>query len=192
MYLHQPLSAAADNIATVVRGVRPEQMSAATPCADFDTRQLVNHLLSWSPVIEGAALRSELPAKPPGPWSPDVTRGDWQADYLSWLDRIVRAWEPESAWEGNTDVGFAVAPAAVIGAKSVCEFVVHGWDLARATGQPFECDEELAKTAYDLVLDTAEETRRGGMYGPAVVVSDSASALDRALALSGRNPNWAP
>ncbi|MEY9946405.1 TIGR03086 family metal-binding protein [Kitasatospora sp. GAS1066B] len=190
MNLHQPLSDAVARMATVVGSVDPARLSAATPCAEYDVRGLVNHLLFWAPIIEGVGLHKTAVIDRAAEGRDDHTGGDWQADYLGWLDRIDRAWASDSAWEGTATLGPATVPAAVIGEKTLVELAVHGWDLARATGQEFQVTDAVADHANRIILATADETRAMRMFGPPVTVPATASALDRALACSGRDPQW--
>jgi len=73
------------------------------------------------------------------------------------------------------------------------EVVVHGWDLARSTGQDFEVDDAAAATCLSFVESfdvPAEES--GGLFGPPVSVPDDADPLTRLIAATGRDPSWAP
>ncbi len=71
------------------------------------------------------------------------------------------------------------------------ELVIHGWDLARATGQAFECDPGALGLATQFVeAMSAPGESREGLFGPAIPVPDGASELERVIALSGRDPHW--
>ncbi|MTD58845.1 TIGR03086 family metal-binding protein [Amycolatopsis pithecellobii] len=190
MELSEALTDAAARIATVVRGVSPRRLDAATPCPEYSVRRLINHLLYWSPIIEEVGLRKTSSPDRRDDGTPDRTVGDWQGEYLGWLDRIVEAWAPAAAWAGTATVSGRQVPAATIGEKSLVELVVHGWDLARGTGQEYRCPDALAHVVKRVISDTAEETRALGMFGPAVRVEGTAAALDQALAFSGRDPGW--
>ena len=71
------------------------------------------------------------------------------------------------------------------------EVLLHGWDLARATGQEYDGAPESLRASIGM-LSQASPEQRGGMFGPAVEVSDQAGLLDQAVALSGRRPDWSP
>ena len=73
------------------------------------------------------------------------------------------------------------------------ELVIHGWDLARATGQPFGCDPGALGAATQFVEAMSKPGEsRDGLFGPAVSVPDGATELERVIALSGRDPRWSP
>jgi uncharacterized protein (TIGR03086 family) len=181
------MARAAAPLIEIVRGIEPEQASAPTPCGEFDVRGLVNHLLYWGPSLEGAARKESVPPA-------DVEQdADWAAALAAQLDRTAMAWSEPAAWEGVTRMGGPMElPAALVGGMVVGELVVHGWDLARATGRPLVVDEDILEYLLGEVAKTAEQGREMGIYGPEVSVPASSSTLDRVLALTGRDPAWTP
>jgi uncharacterized protein (TIGR03086 family) len=81
------------------------------------------------------------------------------------------------------------------GVVALDELVLHGWDLARSTGQPFTCNP--ANTAAVLEFTRAstqpeQAVSREGLFGPVVHVPADAPAFDRALGFAGRDPSWSP
>jgi len=81
-------------------------------------------------------------------------------------------------------------PAPMIGGMVLGEFVVHGWDLARATGQAPEWDDDVLSFVHRELELTAEQGRAMGVYKDRVAVPDTAPLLDRILGLTGRHPGW--
>jgi uncharacterized protein (TIGR03086 family) len=77
---------------------------------------------------------------------------------------------------------------------AIDEVVVHGWDVAVATGHDFACDEELLQVAYGFAQAAAARDPNGtpGLFGPPVAVPDDAPLLSRLLGLTGRDPSWQP
>lgn len=86
--------------------------------------------------------------------------------------------------------GAAELPAPLAAELTMGDLVLHGWDLATATGQEFKCDDELAAAVEAGCRSTAELARSMGLFGPELAVPPDASPLDRALAVSGRDPSW--
>ena len=81
-------------------------------------------------------------------------------------------------------------PAADVAALNLAEMVLHGWDLAAATGQAYAVSEPAAAAAMRAVEANAELFRQYKGFAEAVEVPPSATALDQVLALSGRDPAW--
>jgi len=185
------IAPAAATLLAVARETKPDQLAAPTPCAEYDVRALVNHLLFWGPSLVGAG-RKELVPPPAGSESDvDLAGGDWLAALERHVGELVAVWSEPAAWQGVTRMGGELElPGDLVGGMVTGELVLHGWDLARATGQRPEWDEGLAEFVYAEVARTADQGRALGVYGPATTAAADASALDRALALSGRDPAW--
>lgn len=81
-------------------------------------------------------------------------------------DRIVASWSEPGAWDGVTRMDSPMAlPAAVIGGMVLGELVVHGWDLARATGRSPRWSNDVLELTYDMVAKSAEQGREMASTG---------------------------
>ena len=81
------------------------------------------------------------------------------------------------------------------GLVALDEIVIHGWDLAAASGQRLACDEASLEVVHGFVLESAapgQEAAREGIFGPVVKVSPGARLLDRGIGLAGRDPGGSP
>lgn len=189
MQPHSLVGPAAAPTIEVVRGITADQLDAPTPCTDFDVRRLINHLLFWGPSLEGAARKESVP--PPVEEDGHLAGSDWAAQLEAQTNRIVASWSDPGAWDGVTCMGSPQEmPADMIGGMMLGELVVHGWDLARATGQHPRWSHPVLEYTLDMVAKTAEQGRQMGVYGPEVPVPDAAPLLDRILGLTGRDPHW--
>ncbi|MFI9332333.1 TIGR03086 family metal-binding protein [Kitasatospora sp. NPDC052868] len=190
--LHPLMAQAAAEATRIANGVRAEQLDGPTPCTDFDTRALVNHwVLYTSHGLEHRARREQLPQ--------ELTERDftadpaWAEDYAKQLDRAVAAWADPRAWEGEIDLGGgAVMPATAIARMLIAELLLHGWDVAAATGRPVEVTDGLARVVLDLVEEYAEMFRQYDGFADAVPLPATAPLFEHALAASGRDPRWTP
>lgn len=172
---------AASPFREVVHAIEPHHLTLPTPCAEYDVRALLDHLLTWGPPLEGAARKQSVPPAEPDP--------DWRPALDATVDRLVAAWGEPGAWEGVTSMGgSARLPAPMVGHMLLCEFVVHGWDLGKAIGHRVEWDQGLLRALLEGVARTAEQGRAMGAFGPEVPVPASAPLLDRLLGLTGRVP----
>jgi uncharacterized protein (TIGR03086 family) len=175
---------AATPTVAVLRGIAPEQLDAPTPCREYTVRALISHLLQWGPMLVAAGHKQVA-----GPASDDA--GDaWLTALEAQTADLVAAWSPQQAWQGSTPMGGPSMPAPTVGGLVLGELVVHGWDLARATGQSVSWPEEVVTRAYAAAQQTAEQGRAMSVYGPAVPVPAQASTMDRLLGLTGRDPQW--
>jgi uncharacterized protein (TIGR03086 family) len=84
----------------------------------------------------------------------------------------------------------AAAAAEAVGAMLIMEMALHGWDIARATGQEYRADEAMAQAVDETVQAQAELFRKYQGFADAVEAGPAATTFDRALALSGRDPAW--
>ncbi|MFF0264811.1 TIGR03086 family metal-binding protein [Kribbella sp. NPDC004536] len=183
------VSNAAETMAAVARAVTDDQLTNRTPCTEYDVRALVNHLLFWGPSLAGAGRKESVPQPAAAESEVDLTAGDWRGRLLALLDDMKSSWAPTSAWAGETSMGTPqLLPAPVMGDMIVGELVVHGWDLAVATGQRLELPADLLAHVHDAMLAGVEQGRELGMYGPRIPVPADAPTFDRILGLTGRDP----
>ena len=182
---------AAAPTAAIVRRIEDDQLTAPTPCTEFDVRALIDHLLFWAPSLEGAARKELVPPREASAGYNSAPADDERVALLDQIDRVVKAWSEPDAWVGRTRMGSPMElPAPMIGGMVLGEFVVHGWDLARATGQAPEWDDDVLSFVHRELELTAEQGRAMGVYKDRVAVPDTAPLLDRILGLTGRHPGW--
>jgi uncharacterized protein (TIGR03086 family) len=195
--LSAEMASAAAEAARVVNGVpkRPERpegqdaLQAPTPCGDWDLRTLLNHTILWTSYSAERRAHGESVAE-------DLMTKDFTADpgfredYARQIDRAVQAWSDPQAWEGDRSVMGNATPAADVGAMLIMETVLHGWDVAKATGQEYRADDAVAAALEDIVQAQAEMFRKYQGFADAIETPGDATAFDRALSLSGRDPNW--
>lgn len=181
-------------VARLAEKVRDDQLTARTPCPDLAVRNLLGHLLGLSVAFRDAA-RKDLGTTTdtrPDTALPDIGPG-WREELPKVLDDLADAWRDPAAWTGMTRAGGIDLPGAVAGAVAADELVIHGWDLARATGQEYAPDPVALKASYGFLQAAPDDVRRGdGPFGPTVPVPGDAPLLDRTVGLSGRDPGWKP
>lgn len=185
------LGAAAERVARLAEGIADEQLGDPTPCPEYSVRELLAHLAGLSLAFRDAARKQFGPttATPPGS-SPPVLADDWRTSLPKALDELAAAWREPEAWQGDTQAGGVDLPAAVMGRVALDELLIHGWDLARASGQTYEVSEEELRVSEALL--TPADDPGEGFFGPVVAVRAGAPLLDRVIGLSGRRPDWRP
>ena len=185
------LSPQTDEVARIVAGVRDAQLGDPTPCEGTPVAGMLDHLMGLTLAFRMGAQKQPLDGGPQAA----ASRLDpaWRSLLPAQLDALAAAWREPTAWEGFTEVGGARLPAPAMGGIALNEVLVHGWDLAVATGQEYRPDPAAVQACLELVTgmnQPGNEELRNGQFGPVVPVPDDAPAFDRLLGLTGRDPGW--
>jgi uncharacterized protein (TIGR03086 family) len=190
---HPDLRPAAQRVADLVAAVRPDQLGDPTPCPQYAVGDLVEHIGGLALAFTAAAGK-ELGGETQGAPVGDAARlpDDWPTRIPQDLEALAVAWQDPEAWTGMTQAGSVDLPGDIAGLVALDELVVHGWDLARATGQPYDPDGADLEAVEGFLAGFGDDREAGpdAAFGPPVDVTDDASALDRVVALSGRDPAW--
>jgi len=183
-------------MADLVAGVpeAPDDLLRPTPCQQYRLGDLLEHLGTMAVAFRAAATKeTEGIGDRPASGDMDHLAEDWRTRIPLDLLALAEAWSSPSAWTGMTKVGGIDLPGEACGVICLDEVVLHGWDLAKATDQPFTCEESALAVCYDLVASFSapgQEEMRARLFGPEVPVPEDAPLLDRLLGLSGRDPEW--
>ena len=189
------LGPAAREMTRLLNGVRDAQLRDPTPCTKYTLGDLLQHVRGLSEAFTLAG-RKEQPAggsKPPPQGDASQLPDDWRGESTDWLDQLVETWSDPAAWEGTAWIAGSEAPASAVGITAANELVVHGWDVARASGQQLILDDAALAPSREFVAmmsGPGSEEARGDAFGPALPVAAGASALDTVVAGNGRNPAW--
>jgi uncharacterized protein (TIGR03086 family) len=152
-----------------------DQLDAETPCDGWDVRTLLNHMLQTQQYFVGSA-RGEDVALTPQP--PELLSDDPAADF-------ERARSETLTTYGEDGVIEKTGPAIGI---AFSDALLHGWDLAKATGQDATMPPGLPEAAYSMIHGRFTDEQRVGVFKPEVDVPESASPQDKLLAYTGRTP----
>lgn len=90
-----------------------------------------------------------------------------------------------------TAAGGVNLPGDAAGVVALDELVIHGWDLAKATGQPARYDGPGLEAVHGMVQHLRAAGIEG-LFGPLVPIPEDAPLLDRILGVAGRDPAWEP
>jgi uncharacterized protein (TIGR03086 family) len=187
------LEPATKRLDALVRGTPPGALDNPTPC-DIGVAALLDHIGTLATAFTAAARKdpSAVTGPPPAP-DPSHLDADWRETIPLALSELASAWDDPTAWTGMTRVGGIDMPGEAAGVVALDEVVLHGWDLARATGRPYEIDDESLQPLVGFLNHMAEPdmiAARAGLFGPVVLVAESAPLIDHVLGLSGRDPMW--
>jgi uncharacterized protein (TIGR03086 family) len=168
----------------VLARVRPGDLDAPTPCASWDARALVNHFVGtarwWAATVAGDGDVADA----------GYAAGDFVAAYEESIRIAVAAFGTDGALERVVRLPFGEFPGAVLRDLAAMEQFTHGWDLARATGQPTDLDPDLAAGllagARFAVLDAYRGPDGQALFGPAREAPAGAGPADQLAAFLGR------
>jgi uncharacterized protein (TIGR03086 family) len=185
---HLDLEPAARRVEQLLAGIRPEQLTDPTPCADHTVATLLDHLVGLTGAFTDAAHKIVPEGGAPRP-SAERLDPDWRTELPDRLAALVAAWREPAAWEGEATAGGITMPAEMHGVVALDELVLHGWDLARATRQRFSVD---AASAHACLEFCRRFSGTGGLFGPPVEVGEGAPVFHQVLGFAGRDPRWTP
>lgn len=180
------LQRAVDATRPVVAGISPDQFEAATPCTEWDVRDLLNHLIGEYEAIAAAA---GLGVANSG--VTDFTATDHVGAYDGAAAKATKALAAPGALEQTLEMPWGPTPGNVVLGLTIADTVVHGWDLAKATGQELQAEPDVAEAVYGMTSGMMEPNGkfpRGDSFAPPVEVPDDAPIQDKMLAYLGRQP----
>ncbi|MET7461995.1 TIGR03086 family metal-binding protein [Nonomuraea sp. NPDC005501] len=180
----------------VVSRVTVADLDRPTPCAEWTLGDLLAHMTAQH---RGFAAAARGHGADLAVWEvrPLPAGGDPAAEYAEAARDVLAAFAEEGVLEREFALpefgpGAAFPGASAIGFHLI-DYVVHGWDVARSLGRPYELEAELAEPALRVaraVPDGADRLAPGAAFRPGLPVKDDAEPLDRILAILGRSPSW--
>jgi uncharacterized protein (TIGR03086 family) len=180
----------ADTFEAKVAAVRPEQWSNRSPCDEWDARGVVGHIVD----MHGVMLRDVDRSLDGGRAVEDDPLAAFRAARAA-VEAVLD--DPESSAVVTDTPAGRVTVAEHVDRVVSEDMVIHGWDLARATGQDDTIDPDEVARMWPAAQNTPPEMRIPGHYGPGIVVfgpevpvPEDAPLQDRLIGKFGRNPGF--
>jgi uncharacterized protein (TIGR03086 family) len=166
----------------IIANVRPDQWTTPSPCAGWTVRDVVRHLVEGGETMATAAAGACL--VPQG----DLLGDDPAAAFAASSIHLVEAIRTPGVLEGTVEMPYGVMPGRMVAGFGLVDALVHGWDIARATGQRTDFAPELNEAALTLARQTMTGFDRASSeaFGPEQPAPLGASAADRLAAFLGR------
>jgi uncharacterized protein (TIGR03086 family) len=171
----------------VVSGVRPEQAALATPCATFDVRALVDHIVGYGQVFAAAANGETFTGDPAGYSAADFDEA--AVEFRHAAQAMVDGWR-SGGLDRTVHITGGEVPAAMALDMTMIEYLTHGWDLATATSQPPPYTDDEAADVLQRAQRWLTPEFRGEdkPFGPVVEVAADAPAIHHMIGFMGRHP----
>jgi uncharacterized protein (TIGR03086 family) len=168
-----------------VAGVGGQQWRAGTPCDGWDVREVVNHVVGgnwWAAELGAGATIESVGTRLDG----DVLGAEPVAAYDASAAAAVAVFREPGAMERPCAVSYGPVPGEVYCGHRFIDVLIHGWDVAVATGQDVRLPPDLVDACLAVVEPQAELFAGSGMFGSDVAVADGAGPQTRLLAMLGR------
>ncbi|ANY24861.1 MULTISPECIES: TIGR03086 family metal-binding protein [Gordonia] len=170
-------------VVELLDGVSDDQLDSPTPCDEFDVRTLSAHLVAVAEraaaLAEGVDIRTMA----------SIAEQFDARTYAAFIDQALDSWSDDAKLSAMVQVPWGEVPGAGALWGYVSETLVHGWDLAVATGRPPEADAELAETTLGVArqfIPAAIRTDPGVPFGPVVEPRPEAGPTERLANWTGR------
>lgn len=163
-------------IQPVLRNLTTADREKPTPCAEFTAHELVDHLLGSLVGLAGMAGASLT--------VPEQGTAEDKVSVLA--GQAIEAWR-DVDMDGSLPFGQGEAPAAFLASILPVELLLHGWDLAQATGQRLVVSDEVVSYVRE-IGEGAIKGGRGRSFGDEIAPASDASAIDALAAYAGRTP----
>lgn len=166
-------------------GVRREQWLNATPCSEWNVKQIANHIISenlWAAeLLQGKSI-AEVGNRLDG----DLTGADPAAAYRASVQAATAACSAPGAMDAICHLSFGDYSGAEYAGQLLLDTLVHGWDIAKATGQDTQLNPELVTACLPVATQLSAQFRNSGVFGDDLPVSGDADEQTRLLAMLGR------
>jgi uncharacterized protein (TIGR03086 family) len=176
---------ALDHTGRIVAGIAPGRWQASTPCAGWDVRALLNHLVAgnlWAAELGAGGTIEGIGDRLDG----DVLGTDPAASYAASADAAAAVFRRPGALDAPCAVSYGPVPGSVYAGHRFLDVFVHGWDLAVSTGQDTHLDATLMEACREVIEPQLELFRGAGALGDELPALPGATAQQRFLAMLGR------
>ena len=180
-----PFDCAAATLAAcraVLARLAGEDLSRPTPCTEYTVRDVGEHV-----VRSMVLLASVADERVDSPAAAALDSAALDGRVAAAAEAALAAWQGRGL-DGSVAVGRSVLPARLAVEIIPLELLVHGWDIAHATGQRIEVTAEVADYVLDRARQLITEDKRGRSFAAEVPAGPDATVLDQLIAFTGRTP----
>ena len=183
--------------ADVVAGIRDDQWDNSTPCAQWTLRDLIVHMIRENRGFAAAAGGERADRSP---WTSPVGK-DPRTEYAASAESVIAAFATGDVLERDFWLPFINDEITFPGRKAVgfhlLDYLVHGWDAARGSGQQLVTDDDVVAAVYGIAVrdvpDGPRRVRVGATFAPPIGGSsarEAAPTMSDVLVFLGRDPGW--
>lgn len=179
------LEAGINQARPVIAGAGLSSYADPTPCPDWDVRAVIQHMLGALTMFRDVANEGTAD---PTLFERDLIGSSALDAFDTVAKEALAAWQAKGL-DGTANLPFGEFPAMFALQLPAMDMVVHAWDLATATGQHVDWDQDLIEETLEFVNSTfGADEMRGDDFQPPVPVPDDAPTIDRLVGFLGRQP----
>jgi uncharacterized protein (TIGR03086 family) len=171
----------------IIDQVSPERWHSPTPCAEWDSSQVANHIVGEN-LWAGELFQGKTVAEVGNALDGDLTGEDPAAAYRRSVEVARKAVEAPGAMEATCHLSFGDYSGADYSGQLFMDLLIHGWDIAKGTGQDTRLDAELVARCLPIADALTRQFRAAGVFGDDLPVTGDADQQTKLLALVGRRP----
>jgi uncharacterized protein (TIGR03086 family) len=168
-----------------LKAVASGQWHAPTPCSEWDVKQIANHIIGenlWAAELFHGRTIAEVGNRLDG----DLAGDDPAAAYAASVGTAADAVSAPGAMDTTCHLSFGDYSGSDYAGQLLLDTLVHGWDVAKATGQDTRLDQDLVSACLPIATDLTTQFRSAGVFGEDLPVTADANAQTRLLAMLGR------
>jgi uncharacterized protein (TIGR03086 family) len=166
-------------LAGVVGNITSDDLDRPTPCSEFTVRGVLQHMIGGATLF-AAAYRQETPSEP------DLS--DVLAGFGPAMENLFGALTAPGALDQKIAAPFGEVPGEAFARYIALDGLIHGWDLATATGQPYNPPDDLVAEIEAYAHQAVDPLRDGDAFSEAVEPAPDATPIERLAAYTGRRP----
>lgn len=168
-------------LSDLVGRISPDQLDQATPCEEFTVADILDHMITL-----GGAFSYWFRGQEPSETSETAETGVPSVTFRRTMQALLAAVESPGALERTIDAPVGRMPGDTFARLVAFDGLIHGWDLATATGQQYAPEAEVVAAVDEFARQALTPEMRGDAFAPATLAPGSASKLEQLVAFSGR------
>ena len=173
----------------ILTNVKPDQLDLQSPCESWKVRDVIDHIVAGSQWFGASMAAGASPEFDEGAM-PKFADGDYMAEYDKGVAASLAAFSASGAQEKMVTLPFGTMPGSAFMGLATTDTFTHGWDVAKATGQPTDIDAALAEQLLAGSKMAIQDAFRGedgkAPFGAEQQAPAGASAADQLAAFLGR------
>ncbi len=180
----EQLSQILPTLTELVDRIEPNQLDAPTPCTAFAVQDVLDHMI----VLGGTFAYGFRGEEAPQIEAPVRDGHVPSARFRKTMDDLLDAVRSPGAMERTVASPMGAMPGETFARLVAFDGLVHGWDLATATGQEYPVDDDVV-AEVDAFARAAitDELRDGDTFKAPTTPPEGASRLEQLVAFSGRS-----